>query len=153
MWYVGLPLIAGVILFATFGAVAGWQYTRGWPWLDWRQRLQMVINGVGFSLFALAMLNFALFWTMGVAIGGTADKVENGRFFIVSHGRHTEVSEEVWTFSYYHTRSIWITHPMGMLSIAAAFLSARLLKADSASAKEIYPEPRHAQGNDKSAIA
>jgi hypothetical protein len=146
-------MIAVILIFATFAALAGWRYTRHWPELDWRRRLQMIGGGVGFSLFALAMLNFALFWTIGAAIGGTADKVENGRFFVVSHGRHTEVSEEIWTYSYYHTRSVWITHPVGILSIAGAFLSARLLRPESPKSQEICPEPRKSQVEDKSAIA
>src|SRR5262245_14664060 len=118
MWYAGLPLLVGCAIFATFSVIAACQFVSRFPSLDWRQRAQALITGIAISLFFLGILNFALFWTIGIAIGGTADKVENGRFFIKSNGRHTEVPEEVWTYSYYHTHSIWVTHPLGMLSIA-----------------------------------
>ena len=152
MWYAGIPLIVGILLFAAFGVAAALRFMRHLPALDWRQRLQMLISGAAIGVFTLCMLNFAVFWTSSIGIGGEADKVENGRFFVVSHGRHTEVSEAVWTFSYYNSRSIWITHPLGMLSIAFAILMGRLLRSDAPKGPELYPENGQSHGNDNTAI-
>lgn len=127
MWVVGLPMIAAIAIFAVGCAIAAREVVRIWPSLDWRHRLHMSICFVCITLFILGLLNFMAFWMISLAIGGDADTVENGRFFVASRGRFTEVSELTWNYSYYHTRSLWISHPVAVLSIAMAFLSGKLL--------------------------
>lgn len=71
---------------------------------------------IGFGLFFLAIINFTMFWCIGLYFGGDAisGTVKGGRYYLSNHGELTEVSESVWNYSYYHTISVWITHPLGI---------------------------------------
>ena len=42
-------------------------------------------------------------------------KAQAGRFYLASHGKYTEVSRRTWTYSKFHTISVWITHPLAIL--------------------------------------
>jgi hypothetical protein len=80
-------------------------------------------SAAGITLFAVAMLNFWSFLVVALLIGGDAlsGKAENGRYYLSSHGRHTEVSRAVWHYSKIHTISVLVTHPLG---IGCAWLAA-----------------------------
>lgn len=69
--------------------------------------LAMVAIIVGF-------VNFFSFFAESAALGGDAlnGYSSNGRFYIGSHGSHTEVSEATWAWSRVHAISIFITHPL-----------------------------------------
>jgi hypothetical protein len=71
--------------------------------------------GIGVTLFLVAWVNFTAFWCVSFWLDGNAiiGKVENGRYYLGSHGRYTEVSQEVWTYSRAHTISTWITDLLG----------------------------------------
>jgi hypothetical protein len=63
---------------------------------------------------AVAVVNFVLFCAISLCIGGSAGsgKVENGRYFLSSHGRLTEVSHGVWMYSRYHELTmivLWVS--------------------------------------------
>jgi hypothetical protein len=118
MWVVGLPMIAGILLFAAGGAIAARHVFSMWGRLGRPERLNAVTVFAAWAVFLAALANYAVFWTVGVAIGGTAvtGKVEGGRYYVANHGRLTEVSREVWVYSDYHTRSTWITHPLAVLA-------------------------------------
>ena len=79
---------------------------------------------------AVAVNNFLMFWIGAVLLGGDAlnGKVENGHYFLGSHGRFTEVSFDVFTYSQWHTRSVFVTHS---LFFAAAWLLSRRPKAEN----------------------
>ena len=68
------------------------------------------------------MINFAAFYVVALCIGGDAvgGKVEDGKYYVSSHGKYTEVSESVYRYSRLHTYSVWVTHPIGMLAIIVA---------------------------------
>jgi hypothetical protein len=63
-------------------------------------------------VFYLAILNFACFVIIGLYLGGDAlnGYAKDGHYFLDSHGRLTEVSSGVWTYSYYHAISVYFTH-------------------------------------------
>jgi hypothetical protein len=85
-----------------------------------------------YFVFLAAMLNFVVFFIVAVNIGGDAvnGSVRDGHFYVMNHGRYTEVSEQVFTYSRWHVYSIWITHP---LAFAAGYWAKRLQQADSSS--------------------
>ena len=66
----------------------------------------------------IALLNFLAFWVAAVYLGGDAvnGKAENGRFFLMSHGRYTEVSADLFTYSKWHAYSLWLTHPLAFVA-------------------------------------
>jgi hypothetical protein len=72
----------------------------------------------------LAAVNFATFIIINMYIGGDAinGHVTDGHYFLGSHGGHTEVSKAVWTYSYYHTISVLITH-LSVFILAAIFMT------------------------------
>ena len=80
---------------------------------------------IAMTLFALAFVNFAVFFCVAAVIGGSADagKIQNGRYYVANHGQYTEVSQGVWTYSSIHVRSIWFTHPIGLLSASLLVLT------------------------------
>jgi len=71
------------------------------------------------SIFFAAIINFAVFMIIAVIIGGDAlsGKEEGGRYYVSNHGKLTEVSRPVFMYSFYHTCSIFITHPLGIIAI------------------------------------
>ena len=100
-----------------------------WGSLTGRQRRQVVASFLALAVFLLGFANFALFFTISVAIGGdaVAGRVEGGRYYVSSHGHLTEVSPEVWEFSYRHARITWATFPLSALALAFLMLSGGLL--------------------------
>ena len=60
---------------------------------------------------------------VSISIGGDAveGKSENGKYFVGHRGIFTEVSHGVYQFSRFHSYSIWVTHPLGIL-LAIVFL-------------------------------
>ena len=80
---------------------------------------------IGQLVFFGAMLNFVVFFVIAGHIGGDAvnGAVREGRFYVMNHGRYTEVSKQVFTYSRWHVYSIWVTHP---LAIVAAYWGKRL---------------------------
>jgi hypothetical protein len=69
-------------------------------------------------VFVAAMINFAAFFIVAGRIGGDAinGTVENGHYYLASHGRMTEVSAGRFTYSLWHARSLFVTHPLGMIA-------------------------------------
>ena len=74
------------------------------------------------AIFFAAILNFAAFWIIAVSIGGDAlsGKEESGRYYVSNRGKLTEVSRTIFMYSFYHTCSIFITHPLGIIAIILA---------------------------------
>ena len=62
-------------------------------------------------MFTTFLINFAIYIGVGTVIGGDAfnGKVENGHYYVMWHGKYTEVSSAVWHYSRIHTISIFIT--------------------------------------------
>ena len=91
------------------------------------------------GMFVLAIVNFAAFWVMAVYLGGDAVNggIRDGHYYLMSHGRSTEVSAAVFNYSKWHAYSVWVTHPLGLL---AAFVLAR--RKSNANSKDKLPEEK-----------
>lgn len=70
------------------------------------------------TIAILGVVNFVSFFVIAVAIGGDAmnGRTIDGHFYLANHGRLTEVSEAVYTYSLWHVRSVFVTHPLAMLT-------------------------------------
>lgn len=65
----------------------------------------------------IAITNFASFAIIAIASGGDAlnGKEEAGRYFVMSHGRYTEVSPTFFRYSRVHASSVILTHSIAIL--------------------------------------
>ena len=79
---------------------------------------------IAFTLFYFALVNFGAFVLGSLILGGDALNAPHpdGHFFLSDHGRLTEVSEGVWRYSRVHALSLFVTHPLGILSVAFVVL-------------------------------
>jgi hypothetical protein len=70
------------------------------------------------AVFIVAFLNFVVFWFVAVYLGGDAinGRAAAGHFYLMSHGKYTEVGQAVFDYSKWHVYSTWITHPLGLLA-------------------------------------
>jgi len=68
--------------------------------------------------FYMAIINFTVFFIMAVSLGGDAvnGTINNGRYYLMSHGRYTEVTKAVFDYSKWHVHSLMVTHPLGLLA-------------------------------------
>jgi hypothetical protein len=74
-------------------------------------------NSVARLTLVLAMSNFIAFVAVATVLGGAAlnGPVADGHYFLLMHGNTTEVSPGIYTFSKWHTLSLFVT-----FAIAAA---------------------------------
>jgi hypothetical protein len=65
----------------------------------------------------LALVNFAAFFCIALLIGGDAlnGHSDAGHYYLNNHGRLTEVSRAVFTYSKWHAISVLVTHPLAIL--------------------------------------
>jgi hypothetical protein len=79
-----------------------------------------IMAAVCIAVVLAALVNFMTLWTESVRLGGTALKGDHsdGHFYLSDHGVKTEVTEEVWRHSRWHSLSVAVTHPLGMLAMA-----------------------------------
>ncbi|HXD52780.1 MAG TPA: hypothetical protein VN689_12855, partial [Burkholderiales bacterium] len=63
-------------------------------------------------IFTLGLVNFALYLIGAIYLGGDAinGKIVDGHYFLMSHGRYTEVSADISNYSKWHVYSTWVTH-------------------------------------------
>jgi hypothetical protein len=63
--------------------------------------------------------NFATFWIVAVLLGGDAvnGKIENGHYFLSSHGHLQEVSKSVFLYSKIHCLSAMAGIPILMIAV------------------------------------
>ena len=89
----------------------------------WREERKKTI--ICLSLFVVALLNFGISSVVYHAIGGDAvkGKQENGRYYVATGSEHTEVSRTVYTYSLYHTISMWLTHVVGIAAMLVLMCS------------------------------
>ncbi|HXT58549.1 MAG TPA: hypothetical protein VN699_07935 [Pirellulales bacterium] len=77
---------------------------------------------LAYLLLTICVLNWASFFALTLMLGGAADKVEQGRFFVANHGDYTEVSESSYKYSRLLTYSSFVCVP---LFWAGGFILAR----------------------------
>jgi hypothetical protein len=89
-----------------------------------RWRFSQRAKFIFFPAFALAVINFTSFMAVNLYLGGDASNgyTKNGHYFLGSHGHYTEVASDVWTYSYYHSHSVWVTHLL-VFALVALFLN------------------------------
>lgn len=68
-------------------------------------------------VFVVAVLNFVAFAVAAATLGGDAvnGKVQDGRYYLASHGKLTEVSHAVFTYSRIHCYTLFVTHPLALV--------------------------------------
>jgi hypothetical protein len=73
---------------------------------------------------SLAFVNFFSFFFVSLYLGGDAlnGYARGGHYFLCSHGRYTDVSEAVWTYSHWHAISVIVTH-VSVFVLLAIFLN------------------------------
>jgi hypothetical protein len=108
-----------------------------------QSRRAAIVHLFGALLFLGGLLNFLIFWHVSVAIGGDASSgtVANGKYFVSSHGRLTEVSPATWRYSYVHKISIWVTHPLAGVGWLLMYLTDSERKKHSN--RPLQPTPPH----------
>jgi hypothetical protein len=69
------------------------------------------------AIVIICILNFVAFGIGSAVLGGTADKesIGEGKYYVSNHGKKTEVTEQTWKYSRWHTRSLIVTHPLAMI--------------------------------------
>jgi hypothetical protein len=87
-------------------------------------------RGILRFIFFLGIGNFAVFFVLALHLGGDAINggVIDGRYFLSNHGHLTEVTQDVFTYSKWHALSLFVTHPLAMLS---AWLISRQAKTQN----------------------
>ena len=87
------------------------------------------------GIFIAAFVNFTAFWLAAVYLGGDAvnGRIADGHYYLMAHGRYTEVSAAVFNYSKWHAYSTWITHPLAFL---AALVYWRLNQREGKSRQE-----------------
>ena len=65
------------------------------------------------------MVNFLSFFVIAVRNGGDAinGKQEGDRYFVMEHGRYTEVTPQFFAYSRVHAISVWVTHGIAGVGI------------------------------------
>jgi hypothetical protein len=121
-------------LFFVVMCIVGVGYLRSRP----KPGLNAVVSLLGAALFFGGILNFVVYWHLSVYLGGNAlsGRVENGKYYLASHGRRTEVSRAMWEYSHRHSKSIQITHPLALLGVLLIWL------ADSKRKQRAQSEPQ-----------
>jgi hypothetical protein len=81
------------------------------------------------SIAIVGIVNFAAFFCTDIYFGGSAlnGYHRDNRFYIASHGHHTQVTERFWTFNYVHGVSTYVTHLAVFVGLAV-FLNTRTSK-------------------------
>ncbi len=94
-----------------------------------QERMRKAVEKVYSVLIVLAVVNFFAFMIITLLIGGSGvtGKIENGRYYVGSHGIYTEVSQTVYTFTVIHSCSHF---PMFTLAFAAAGIRALIKKSE-----------------------
>ena len=85
--------------------------------------------------FLGGLLNLFVCWFVAVAIGGDAviGRFSDGRYYLASHGKYTQVSETLYRYSYAHTVSTFITPPLAALGWYLLYRSEQKAKSSKAS--------------------
>lgn len=85
------------------------------------------------SLFAIAIVNFLVFFVVAINIGGDAvnGKIEDGKYYVANHGKYTQVSKALFTYSRFHVYSVWVTHPVGIIAIGLLSVVEKRKKKDN----------------------
>jgi hypothetical protein len=90
-------------------------------------------------LFVITVLNFGVWGVINSMIRGDAvnGKVEHGKYYLAMKGRYTEVSRDVYLYSYVHTCTNFVLFPATILSgLLGMRTNARKVKRESGDSQE-----------------
>jgi Mn2+/Fe2+ NRAMP family transporter len=96
----------------------------------WDRRMKLFITSHGIRTLTLrwvvfaGVANFLIFVLVAMYLGGNAlcGGTVAGHYFVCEHGDWTEVSRATFTYSEWHARSIFLTHPLVLI---CAWLASR----------------------------
>ena len=86
-------------------------------------------KSAGWWFFAIVWIvaigNFLGFAAVSRWLGGDAlnGRIEDGRYFLNQNGRLMEVSQSVFEYSRWHARSLFVTHPLAIVTGIIAYAS------------------------------
>lgn len=77
----------------------------------------------GTVLIVIGLLNLVMLGVIGYSLGGHAGfgKVEDGRYYVASHGQHTEVSRRAWRISRTQEISALFTSPLIVVGVVLVY--------------------------------
>jgi len=93
-------------------------------------RFKKAVTVVCVVLAIVGFFNFCIFLTLHDLLGGEAHHIENGHYFLWSrysisleprNSRLTEVSSFTYYWMLWQQRSLYVTHPLGLIAIAMLF--------------------------------
>jgi hypothetical protein len=111
--------IVGLILFAAGSFLILRAMFNQWSSLNPQRKKYLAAMAICIVLFNLGIDNFAAFFVVTVGIGGDAfdGKIVGDKYYVVSHGKYTEVARGLWLFSWYHMCSNFVTGTFIPLSL------------------------------------
>ncbi|MFN2542406.1 MAG: hypothetical protein ABR514_09610 [Chthoniobacterales bacterium] len=73
-------------------------------------------------IFVIGFANFFAFMVVSQYLGGSAANgfVRAGHYYLGEHGKYTEVSYRLFRYSQIHGCTLFITHPLALISLAYA---------------------------------
>lgn len=82
----------------------------------------LAMSQLGRVLFWIALLNFVTFVLIAFVLGGDAinGKDLDGHYYLMSHGHYTEVSKQVFAYSFFHALSQFVTMPLAVIALMRA---------------------------------
>ena len=80
---------------------------------------------IAVAIIVIAVANHLAACTGAAMLGGDGlnGKIENGHYFVGSHGKYKEVARNEWWFSTVHHASLFVTHPLGMAAVVYLVIS------------------------------
>lgn len=74
-------------------------------------------------MLPIAIFNLLSFVLIGQVIGGDAlnGKVEKGKYYLGGKGVYKEVKHRVFIYSKWHTRLVFVTHLLALISVMVDF--------------------------------
>jgi len=84
--------------------------------ISWLKSRRVIF--IAFSaIFVATVINSFVFVAAALYLGGDAlsGKIENGRYYLNSHGHYTEVSAQIFRYSEVHARSVAVSMPLAIL--------------------------------------
>src|SRR5438270_12793528 len=73
-------------------------------------------------VFVVGFVNFFVFLVVSQYLGGSAANgfVRAGHYYLGEHGKYTEVSHAMFRYSQIHEYTLFVTHPLALISLAYA---------------------------------
>ena len=70
-----------------------------------------------YAVLLFGVVNFVAQVGIALWLGGVANSIENGHYFLFDHGRVTEVSRAIFFYSRIHFFSMWLTNAFALIAL------------------------------------